>query len=181
MLFRSLQLDKAISSRRGTAEIQELFERKIFPFPKPVELIRRFIEVSTDENSIVLDFFAGTSPTAQAVFNMNALDGGKRKFILVQMPESCDAESEAKKAGFETIAEIGKERIRRSGEKIAEETSADLDIGFRVFKTDTSNMVDVYYTPDEVNKNSLNLQVENVKDDRSPEDLLFQEIGRAHV
>ncbi len=178
-LIRSLQLDTAISSRRGTAEIEELFGRKIFTFPKPVELIKRFIQISTEENSIILDFFSGSSPAAHATILQNAEDGGTRKFIMVQLPESCNESSEAYKAGYKTIAEIGRERIRRAGKKIKEENASkegidQLDIGFRVLKIDTSNMKDVYYTPDAIGQGSLFDQIDNIREDRTPEDLLFQ-------
>lgn len=129
------------------------------------------------KNGVVLDFFAGSSATANAILQQNAEDGGNRKFIMVQLPETCDEKSEAFKAGYKTIAEISKERIRRAGKKIREEnaiTAPNLDTGFRVLKVDSSNMADVYYTPDAVEQNLLNLQTDNIKANRSSEDLLFQ-------
>ena len=176
-VIRSLQIDKEISSRRGTAEVEELFEGKVFSFPKSVELIRRFVAVSTDADSIVVDFFSGSATTAHAVLEQNSLDQGRRRFILVQLPEPCDVESTAFKAGYKTIADIGKERIRRAGQKIKAEnalTAPDLDVGFRVLKIDSSNMKDVYYTPDAVKQGDLLAQVDNIREDRTPEDLLFQ-------
>jgi adenine-specific DNA-methyltransferase len=163
----------------GTRELTSLMGIKIFDFPKPVSLGVTLCRQSTDNSSsdIVLDFFAGSSATAHAVMQLNAEDGGKRKFIMVQLPEECDENSEAHKAGYKTIAEISKERIRRSGKKIKEENATnvkDLDIGFRVLKVDTSNMEDVYYTPDAVEQDQLKLLTNNIKDDRSSEDLLFQ-------
>lgn len=140
-LIRSLQLDKEVSNRRGTAEVEELFNKKIFSFPKPIELLYRFCKVGTDHDSIVLDFFSGSATTAHAVMQLNTEDGGNRKFIMVQLPEETDENSEAYKAGYKNICEIGKERIRRAGEKIVQETGkTDLDIGFKVFKLDSSNV-----------------------------------------
>ncbi|MDU7495861.1 site-specific DNA-methyltransferase [Providencia manganoxydans] len=144
---------------------------------KPVKLLQRLISLSTDKSSIVLDFFAGSGSTAHSVMAINAEDGGNRKFIMVQLPEECDTKSAAFKAGYKTIAEISKERIRRAGAKIlAGECHKDWnkDVGFRVLKVDTSNMADVYYSPDQVTQGSLDLLVDNIKSDRTDEDLLFQ-------
>lgn len=161
--------------------LEELLGRKIFDFPKPVELIKRIISlIINDENNkddIILDFFSGSATTANAVMQLNAEDGGNRKFIMVQLPEVCDEKSEAYKAGYRTICEIGEERIRRAGKKINEEsplTTTKLDIGFRVFKVDSSNMEDVYYRPADVKQAQLDLFADNIKPDRTPEDLLFQ-------
>lgn len=201
--IRSLLLENNVSSRRGTAEVQNLFENKIFSFPKPVDLVKLFSTVGANNDSLILDFFSGSATTAHAVMQLNAEDGGNRKFIMVQLPEPCDEKSEAYKAGYKNICEIGKERIRRAGRKIAESTiqmgggmedslfenslttsaktplgvsnpcdNKKLDIGFRVLKCDTSNMEDVYYTPDHFDKNDLFKS--NIKSDRTPEDLLFQ-------
>tara|TARA_B110000908_G_scaffold162929_1_gene208967 strand:+ start:824 stop:1522 length:699 start_codon:yes stop_codon:yes gene_type:complete len=128
------------------------------------------------KDDIVLDFFAGSSTTAHAVMQLNNEDNGDRKFIMVQLPEACNEQSEAFKAGYSTIAEISKERIRRAGNKIKEENpeATGLDTGFRVLKIDSSNMNDVHYTPDTVSKDDLFNQVEHIKTDRSSEDLLFQ-------
>jgi adenine-specific DNA-methyltransferase len=145
--------------------------------PKAVGQIRRMVELALDPNDIVLDFFSGSATTAHAVMQMNADDGGKRKYILIQLAEECDKETEAFKAGFKTVAEIGKERIRRAGQKIKGENAtiaADLDIGFRVLKVDSSNMNDVWYTPDQLKQHEVELFTAHIKDDRTAEDLLFQ-------
>lgn len=155
----------------------ELFGIKIFDFPKPHGLIKRALRLSGSKNDVVLDFFSGSATTAHAVMQLNAEDGGNRRFIMVQLPETTDEKSEAHKAGYKTIAEIGKERIRRAGKKILEGDCHEgwsKDIGFRVLKVDTSNMADVYYTPDKLDKAQLGLFVENIKPDRTAEDLLFQ-------
>ena len=157
--------------------LADILGAKVFDFPKPYTLIQRALRLSNSSDDIVLDFFSGTAPTAEAVMQLNAEDGGKRKFIMVQLPEACDEKSEAFKAGYKTIAEIGKERIRRAGKKIKAEnalTAPDLDIGFRVLKIDSSNMKDVYYAPDAVQQGDLLAQVDNIREDRTAEDLLFQ-------
>ena len=161
----------------GTKEITELMGGKIFSYPKTVKLIKHFVELSTklSKDSIILDFFSGSATTAHAVMQLNAEDGGRRKFIMVQLPEATDEKSEAYNAGYKNICEIGKERIRRAGKKIKEEcplTTQDLDTGFRVLKLDSSNMQDVYYTPAEFNEQKL--FDDNIKPDRTEEDLLFQ-------
>ncbi len=161
----------------GTREITELFDGKIFSFPKTSTLIQHFISASTkiQKDVIILDFFSGSATTAHAVMQLNAEDGGNRKFIMVQLPELTDEKSEAYKAGYKNICEIGKERIRRAAKKIKEEiglSAQNLDTGFRVLRLDTSNMEDVYYTPQEFELQSL--FNENVKADRTNEDLLFQ-------
>ena len=149
----------------------------VFDTPKPVELISRLVQISTKPNDLVLDFFAGSSPVAHAVMELNAEDGCRRKFIMVQLPEACDEKSEAFKAGYKTIAEISRERIRRAGGKIKEENAiftSTLDVGFRVLKVESSNMADIYYTPDNVDQDLLPLLTDNIKTDRTTEDLLFQ-------
>ena len=161
----------------GTEELKSLFqkERAIFDFSKPTSLIKALQIMSTDKESIILDFFSGSATTADAVLQLNAEDEGKRKFIMVQLPEQCDEISEAFKEGYKNICEIGKERIRRAGKKIKEEAGENgknLDVGFRVLKCDSSNMEDVYYTPDHFDKNDLFKA--NIKSDRTGEDLLFQ-------
>ena len=149
-----------------------------FDFSKPVDLLKYLIQILKDtKQSIILDFFSGSATTAHAVMQLNAEDGGNRRFIMVQLPEKCDEKSEAFKAGYKNICEIGKERIRRAGKKIKEEgglTTQDLDIGFRVFKLDSSNMKDTYYSPSEYDMSLLDTLDENIKPDRTPEDLLFQ-------
>ena len=163
-------------NRASTKMLSDFFEgKKVFDNPKPLSVISSLIEYVDCKDSIILDFFSGSATTAHAVMKLNARDGGNRRFIMVQLPELCDEKSEAYKAGYKNICEIGKERIRRAGKKIKEESGAagqNLDIGFRVLRLDTSNMEDVYYTPKDFN--SQTLFNENVKPDRSNEDLLFQ-------
>ena len=147
-----------------------------FSYPKPPELIEYLIRVGAGDDDIVMDFFAGSGTTGEAVLNLNSISG-RRRYILVQLPADVNEESASSKAGQKTIADISKERIRRSGAKIKVEnatTAPDLDIGFRVLKIDTSNMSDVYYAPDAVKQDQLELQTENIKEGRTPEDLLFQ-------
>lgn len=180
---------KDVNSERGTEEFIALgFDKRIFPKPKPVGTIKRCIKLATMREDIILDFFSGSATTAQAVMQLNAEDSGHRKFIMVQLPEETDEKSEAYKAGYQNICEIGKERIRRVGQKInaelgmqnaelkngKEENNSELDIGFRVLKCDTSNMKDVYYSPVDFDMNLLDMMADNIKEDRTPEDLLFQ-------
>ncbi len=159
-------------------EMEELFgSQDYFDYPKPTELIRRLAKFIMKEHDLILDFFSGSATTAHAVMQLNAEDGGNRRFIMVQLPEACDEKSEAYKEGYKTIVEIGKERIRRAGKKILAgecHEGWNKDIGFRVLKIDTSNMADVYYTPDALDKNSLDLFKNNIKPNRTAEDLLFQ-------
>lgn len=169
--------DVSIINEKGTVELGNLGLATFFDFPKPIALIKRVIEIGTNEEDIILDFFSGSATTAHAVMQLNAEDGGKRKFIMVQIPEICDEKSEAFKAGYKNVCEIGKERIRRAGKKIKEEsplTTQDLDVGFRCLRLDTSNMKDVYYRPDELRQEDLFAAADNVKEGRGPEDLLFQ-------
>lgn len=179
-LYRSVWTDKRYDSNEwGTKVVNSLIEGAGFTFPKSLWAVYDPIEAVTgnDNNAIILDFFAGSATTAHAVMKLNAEDGGNRRFIMVQLPEPCDEDSEAFKAGYKTIADIGKERIRRAGRKIKEDsplTTGELDIGFRVFKVDTSNLKDVYYTPDALDQDNLDLFKEHIKPDRRPEDLLFQ-------
>ena len=169
----------------GTNEIKELFAGgRLFDFSKSIKMLRYLISIGAQEDSIVLDFFSGSSTTAHAVMQLNAEDGGNRKFIVVQLPEKCEEKSEAYKAGYKNICEIGKERIRRAGKKIKEEnglTTTNLDIGFRVLKLDSSNMKDVFYRPSELTLDLLAGLESNIKEDRTPFDLLFQvmlELGK---
>jgi len=161
-------------------EIITLFDgNAYFDTPKPSSMLKRVLQLATREDDIILDFFSGSATTAHAVMQLNAEDGGNRKFIMVQLPEVCDPKSEAYKAGYKTIAEIGKERIRRAGNKIKAENADkagidQLDIGFRVLKVDSSNMKEVYYTPDKLIQGDLDQFTDNILDDRTPEDLLFQ-------
>ena len=165
-------------SQEGAQEVSKLLDGGYFSGPKPIRLLKRLITLAnTDSQSIILDFFAGSSTTAHAIMQLNAADGGNRQFIMVQIPEACDENSEAYKAGYATIAEISKERIRRAGRKILEgecHEGWNKDIGFRVLKVDTSNMADVYYTPDALSQQTLGLSRDNIKPDRTSEDLLFQ-------
>jgi adenine-specific DNA-methyltransferase len=163
----------------GTKVLDQLLEKKTFNFPKSVYLTIDILKLTTSSNDIVLDFFSGSATTADALMQLNAEDGNNRKFIMVQIPEPIDEKSEAYKAGYMNICEIGKERIRRAGAKIKEEaglTAQNLDIGFRVLKLDSSNMKEVYYTPEEYSQMGFNLEgfMDNIKPDRSDEDLLFQ-------
>lgn len=162
-------------TQKARIEIEELFgNQDIFSYPKTVDLPKLFSKLSTNKDSVILDFFSGSATTAHAVMQLNAEDGGNRKFIMVQLPEKTDGNSEARKAGYKNICEIGKERIRRAGKKIKEEhpEAKNLDTGFRVLKLDSSNMQDVYYTPADFNDRDL--FEENIKPDRTDEDLLFQ-------
>ncbi len=190
-VIRSLQLDTDISSRRGTGEVEALFISKTFTFPKPTELIKRFASVGSGVNDIVLDFFSGSATTAHAVMRLNSEDGGNRKFIMVQLPEPCNKDTEAYKAGYKNICEIGKERIRRAGDKIkaelAEKQSGQmslieentlidpekLDIGFKVFKLDSSNLKK--WNPDYDNlETSLEEMISNYADGRSELDVVYE-------
>ena len=165
-------------SQDAAQKLKKLFDGKAyFDYPKSVELIKRCIQLYSSDDCIIVDFFSGSATTAHAVMQLNAEDVGKRKFIMVQLPEETDEKSEAYKAGYKNICEIGKERIRRAGAKIKEEspfTTEKLDIGFRVLKLDSSNMKDVYYSPAELEMSFLTDLADNIKEDRTPEDLLFQ-------
>lgn len=165
-----------IANNTGAALLKELFEGKIFDYPKPVDLMVRVLQLANaNKDSLVLDFFSGSATTAHAVMQLNAEDGGNRKFIMVQLPEKTEEKSEAYKAGYKNICEIGKERIRRAGKKVKEEAGLqgqNLDTGFRVLKLDSSNMEDIYYTPQDFDLQTF--FAENVKADRTSEDLLFQ-------
>ena len=162
----------------GTDTLKKLFSKTIFDYSKSAEMIIRFLKMANlGKEDICLDFFSGSATTAHAVMQLNAEDGGNRKFIMVQLPEKTDEKSEAYKAGYKNICEIGKERIRRAGKKIKEEsplTTQDLDTGFRVLKLDSTNMQDIYYSPKDISQADLFSQVDNVKPDRTGEDLLFQ-------
>lgn len=168
-----------IYTQHGTNEMISIFgNAKVFSYPKPSSFIKKLVSIcSYKDDMLVLDFFSGSASTSHAVMQLNAEDGGNRKFIMVQIPEETDEKSEAFKAGYKNICEIGKERIRRAGAKIKEEnpmTTAGLDTGFRVLKLDSTNMKDVYYNPDELTIETLMGTVDNIKKDRTPEDLLFQ-------
>ena len=155
--------------------IDKMFGGAVFEFPKSLEMMKQLTSLCTKDNDIILDFFSGSATTAHAVMQLNAEDGGHRKFIMVQLPEMTDEKSEAYKAGYKNICEIGKERIRRAAKKIAEENpDAKFDGGFRVLKCDSSNMKDVYYNPSEYQRSIFSNLEDNIKEDRTPEDLLFQ-------
>lgn len=181
--------DEAGHNQIATRELRDIFGASIFTSPKPLKYIIRYLQIGLLKDSIILDFFSGSATTAHAVMQLNAEDGGSRKFIMVQLPELTDEKNEAYKAGYKNICEIGKERIHRAGKKIKEELAAKqqenglftgqkekqtLDIGFRVLKLDSSNMEDVYYSPAEYSQQNLFAKTENVKPDRTSEDLLFQ-------
>ncbi|MDC4680202.1 site-specific DNA-methyltransferase, partial [Acinetobacter baumannii] len=172
--------DKFGSNQEASAELKELFGKEgIFDNPKPIRLLKSLIKLSTSDSDIVMDFFAGSSTSAHAVMQLNIEDGGNRKFIMVQLPEEIDKKTEVFKVGYKTIAEISKERIRRAGKKIVEENSdkegiEHLDIGFRSLKIDSTNMKEVYYTPDALKQADMLDLASNIKEDRTAEDLLFQ-------
>ena len=173
--FKSVLDDKSFNNQNGTQEVKALLGGDYMSFPKSMEYIKTICMMGASDDCIVLDFFSGSATTAHAVMQLNAEDGGNRKFIMVQLPEATDEKSEAYKAGYKNICEIGKERIRRAGKKIKKGsplTTQDLDTGFRVLKLDSSNMQDVYYTPSEFNEQKL--FDDNIKPDRTEEDLLFQ-------
>ena len=163
----------------GGIEVENIFEGKsYFSYPKPTSLLKTLLNsLRLDNDDIVLDFFAGSSTTAHAVMQVNAEDGINRRFIMIQLAEAVSEDTEAYKAGFRSIADVSKERIRRSGQLVADgntHSSWNKDIGFRSLKIDSSNMADVYYTPDALDKSKLDLFVDNIKPDRTSEDLLFQ-------
>ncbi len=177
-------------------EVKELFDKPPFDSPKPTRLLKQIIRIATNKDDLILDFFSGSATTADAVMQYNTEDGGNRKFIMVQLPEETDVKSEAYKSGYKNICEIGKERIRRAGNKILEESqkktveaamylegyevdevvnkNKSLDVGFRVLKLDSTNMKDVYYNPEEFEATLFDTLENNIKEDRTPEDLLFQ-------
>ncbi len=169
---------KDVNSERGTEQFVALgFEKDVFPRPKPLGTILRMLRLATSSTDIILDFFSGSATTAHAVMQLNAEDGGQRKFIMVQLPEETDEMSEAYKAGYKNICEIGKERIRRAGARIKDDsplTTQELDVGFRVLKCESSNMKDVFYNPSDYTPNMFESLTDNIKEDRTPEDLLFQ-------
>lgn len=180
--------DDVDTTTNGTQLLKKIFDGSApFSNPKPIGLLKRLLQLCANREAFVLDFFSGSATTAHAVMQLNAEDGGNRKFIMVQLPEVCDEKSEAAKAGYSTICEIGKERIRRAGAKIAaevEQANAQLklgeepkrvpDIGFRVLKIDSSNFKDVKSTPDAIQQDQLFGMADNLKPDRTPEDILFQ-------
>ena len=180
---------------QGSKELENLFDGKIFDFPKPPSLIKRMLLIASQSDSIILDFFSGSATTAHSIMQLNAEDGGNRKFIMVQLPEKTDEKSEAFKAGYQNICEIGKERIRRAGAKISQNQTAtelkneqnlfsddianskptQVDTGFRVYRLDSSNMQDVYYRPQDYRQEMMNdLFANHIKTDRTADDLVAQ-------
>ena len=187
--YQNLINIEGANSARGTREVMNLFDGKYFDYPKPLSLMKYIQNMLLHKEDIILDFFSGSATTAHAIMLLNAEDGGHRKFVLVQLPEETDTKSEAYKIGYKNICEIGKERIRRAGQKIRNEqlgiknegdnsslqtSNSSLDTGFRVLKCDTSNMKDVYYNPAEYEPSLFTSLEDNIKEDRTPEDLLFQ-------
>lgn len=172
-------------NKKATRDIRNIFDtNKVFDFPKPLGVLSKILSIGANSDSIILDFFSGSATTAHAVMRLNAEDGGKRKFIMVQLPEVTDEKSEARKAGYETICQIGEERIRRAGKKVKEEAGLqgqNLDTGFRVLKLDSSNMEDVFYTPEDFDAQNIFTTVDNVKPDRTPLDLLFQVLPEHNI
>ena len=176
--YRNLITSDICNTAQGTAEIRNLFGNRFFDFPKPTKIINILLNtvVRKDKDSIILDFFSGSATTAHAVMQLNAEDGGNRQYIMVQLPEETPEDSEARKAGYNTIPDIAKERIRRAGKKIKEEsplTTADLDTGFRAFRLDEGNYEDVKRSPKEFKQDQLDLFLNNIKTDRNDLDLLF--------
>ena len=175
---KTVWIDKEFISNKGTKEISEILKKGVFDFPKPMQLIKRVLSIGLNSGNIVLDFFSGSSTIAHAVMQLNSEDNGKRKFIMVQLPEECAENSEAYKSGYKNICEIGKERIRRAGDKIVEENKdkegiEDLDIGFKVFKLDKSNIKP--WNPDYDNlKMTLEDSVDNFVPGRTEEDILYE-------
>ena len=176
-LVKTHWIDKKYNANTsGTKILDDLMKVKTFDFPKSLYLMVDIIKLCSKNSDMILDFFSGSATTAHAILEVNKEIKGNRKFILVQIPESIEENSPAFHAGYKTLCDVGEERIRRAGKKIKEETNADIDYGFRVYKVDSSNMKDVYYTPTELKQSQLNLFESNVKEDRTPEDLLTQVI-----
>lgn len=173
-LVKSLWVDKAINNDYGKKSIKDLFGNNVMSFPKAPDLIKRMEKIGTESDSIVMDFFSGSATTAHSLLELNSEDNKHRKFIMVQLPEVLEEKSLGYKAGYQTICDIGEERIRRAGKKIKEETGADIDYGFRCFRVDSSNMKDVYYKPADIKQAEMDLFADNIKEDRTPEDLLIQ-------
>ncbi len=176
-LVKSVWMDKEITNDYGRKAIKDLFGSAVMDFPKSPDLMAKIVRIGSHEDSLIMDFFSGSASTAEAVIAVNAEDGGRRRFIMVQLPEEVTVDTPAGKMGFPSIAAIGRERIHRAGNRIRKDAANDdlvLDIGFRAFRVDTSNMLDVYYTPDAQDKAKFDLFVDNIKPDRTPEDLLFQ-------
>ena len=176
--LKSIFDDKKYNNERGTEVVKELFNgKKYFSFPKPVDTIEDLILFGAKDNDIILDFFSGSSTTAHAVLDINSKNDSNLRFIMIQLDEKISDDFEAKQDGYKTICDIAEERIRRASKKIKEETNADIDYGFRVYKIDDSNMKDEYYmTPDKVSQEQIRLFEDNIKEDRTPDDLITQVI-----
>lgn len=176
-LIKTHWIDKRYNAiYNGTKILENIMGCKTFDFPKSLYLIIDTLKLTTNKDSIILDFFSGSATTAHACMQLNAEDGGNRKFIMVQIPQTCDEKSEAFKAGYKNICDIGEERIRRAGQQILNQVQNDgkkIDVGFRVFKVDDTNMKEVYYSPSETDPKQLGLYESNIKDDRTDEDLLY--------
>jgi len=170
-IIRSILLDKSYSSRQGTSELESLFGQKLFSFPKPLELIKKFIQIGTNDNDIVLDFFAGSATTAHAIMDINVPDEDKRKYIVVQIPEQLERSNSG---NFTTLSQLAIARVKLAATKIKDETGADIDYGFRVYRLDDSNMNDVYYLPQDYEQGNVQGLANNIKMDRTSEDLLTQ-------
>lgn len=168
---KSFWMGGELSTDVGRRELKKLFDTPYFDYPKSVEYIINTLYMGTSDDSIVMDFFSGSATTAQAVMQLNASDGGKRKFIMVQIPEPFESNTDAYKDGYKNICDVGKERIRRAAKSICDES---VDTGFRVLKLDSTNMKDVYYHPSDTQQTLLDMFADNIKEDRTPEDLLFQ-------
>ena len=174
--YKTIWSDKILNNQIGTQEVKAILGGDYMSFPKSTEYIKTIIQTGTSSSSLILDFFSGSATTAHAVMQLNAEDGGNRQYIMVQLPEETPEDSEAKKAGYNTIPDIAKERIRRAGKKIKEEsplTTADLDTGFRVFRLEEGNYEDVKRSPKDYNQDDLDLFLNNIKTDRNDLDLLF--------
>lgn len=176
--YPTLYLD-GYTNRQAVNDLKRLFDKtRVFDYPKPISFLKEVIAMASQGDCLTMDFFSGSGGFAQAVIQQNAADGGHRKFIMVQLPEQTDEKSEAYKAGYKNICEIGKERIRRAAKKIREDAgltlTQDFDGGFRCLRLDSSNMQDVYYNPVNLSQSLLDLTTDNIKPDRTPEDLLFQ-------
>jgi len=176
VMARSIWWDKESNTEKGTLQVKELFSAKVFDYPKPMEMISRILEMGLSESKdcIFMDFFSGSASSAHALMSLNAKDGGKRKFIMIQIPQQCEENSVAYNEGYQNICKIGEERIRRAGKKIESEASNCVpDVGFRVLKTSDSNMKEIYYNPDALSQDLLSSLESNIKDDRTDLDLLF--------
>ncbi len=172
--IKSIFYEKEVNNENATEELKALFSNKVFDYPKPIYTLKKLFQSINETSFIVLDFFSGSATTAHALMQLNAEDQGFRKYILVQIPELTDEKSEAYKAERKNICEIGKERIRRAGKKIKTDTAAEIDYGFRVYRLDESNMQDVYYRPQDLDQGKMDLFGDNVKSDRTEDDLLAQ-------